>query len=276
MSSLNLWISAWKIHSSMALWATNIQIYTFLHFLGSLDFFGRKIPETPKGCIVKNSTQGGGLEVSCIPGKDGGLHQSFVLEVSDMSAPALPPGVTTMSDQGELPPPMYRVLGERPVFRLPNLEPYREYRFAVYAENAKGRSEPPALLPSVRIEAGDQPLQPEYGQENARRDSNNEQPFADGPSAQGSSNLTVIIISAAAVTVTLIVSIVAAASALACRRSTVAEDAVHRRGRRSSKPPDDFDLSEDGFGQGFHRRSAQYRASMYGECEDRITRMIEG
>ncbi|VEN64217.1 unnamed protein product [Callosobruchus maculatus] len=233
-------------------------------------------PETPKSCIVKNATQGGGLEVSCIAGKDGGLHQSFILEVSDVSAPLVPPGVTTMSDQGELPPPMYRVLGERPVFRLPNLEPFREYRFAVYAENAKGRSEPPAVLPSVRIEAGDQPLQPASSDGTARRDPSNELAFADGPAAQGSSNLTLIIVSAAAVAVTLIVSIIAAASILACRRTNAAEDAVRRRGRRSSKPPDEFDLSEDGFGEGFHRRSAQYRASMYGECEDRITRMIEG
>nr|CAI5855208.1 unnamed protein product [Callosobruchus analis] len=216
---------------------------------------------------VKNATQGGGLEVSCIAGKDGGLHQSFILEVSDVSAPLVPPGVTTMSDQGELPPPIYRVLGERPVFRLPNLEPFREYRFAVYAENAKGRSEPPAVLPSVRIEDGDQPPQPASADGSARRDPNSELPFADGPSPQGSGNLTLIIVSAAAVAVTLIVSIIAAASVLACRRSNAAEDTVRRRGRRSSKPPDEFDLSEDGFGEGFHRRSAHTEPACMGSVK---------
>lgn len=74
-------------------------------------------PESPRNCIVRNATQygindvddvgggegaKGGLEISCIAGKDGGLHQSFMLEVSDVSIPALPPGVTTLSDQGLL------------------------------------------------------------------------------------------------------------------------------------------------------------------------------
>lgn len=72
----------------------------------------------------------------------------------------------------------------------------------------------------------------------------------------------------------LIVSIVAVAAVIACRRPTAT--AVQRRPRRSSKPPDEFDLTEAGFGEGFHRRSAQYRASMYGECEERISRLVEG
>lgn len=50
---------------------------------------------------MRNASHGEGLEVSCIAGKDGGLHQSFVLEVSDVTMPSLPPGVTTLNDQGQ-------------------------------------------------------------------------------------------------------------------------------------------------------------------------------
>lgn len=53
---------------------------------------------------------------------------------------------------GEVPPPVYRVLGERPVFHLHSLQPGKQYQVAVYAENAKGRSNPPVILPNVRVE----------------------------------------------------------------------------------------------------------------------------
>lgn len=76
-----------------------------------------------------------------------------------------------------------------------------------------------------------------------------------------------------AVTAIILVTSIAIVVVVACRKP----EAVQKRtARRSSKPPEEFDLSEDGFGEGFHRRSAQYRASMYGECEERISRMIEG
>lgn len=86
-------------------------------------------------------------------------------------------------------------------------------------------------------------------------------------------NMTVIIVAAAVIVLILIFSIITVTSVLACRKPTVV---VRRRDRRSSKPPDEFDLSEAGFGEGFHRRSDLYRASMYGECEDRIQRILEG
>lgn len=82
--------------------------------------------------------------------------------------------------------------------------------------------------------------------------------------------------SLAAAAVVLIVSIISVAAILACRRPRGVTAVIRRRSRRSSKPPEEFELSDDGFGEGFHRRSAQYRASMYGECEERISRMIEG
>lgn len=53
---------------------------------------------------------------------------------------------------GEMPPPMYRVMGQRPVFHLHSLQPGKQYQVAVYAENAKGRSDPPMIIPNVRVE----------------------------------------------------------------------------------------------------------------------------
>lgn len=75
-----------------------------------------------------------------------------MLEVSDISIAAEPPSVTTLSDQGEHSLPLYRVLGETPVFRLHSLDPGREYQLVVYAVNAKGRSEPPVVLSKVKVE----------------------------------------------------------------------------------------------------------------------------
>ncbi|KAG5886152.1 hypothetical protein JTB14_018530 [Gonioctena quinquepunctata] len=249
---------------SLACWAANSvgrQRNPCLFFIVPAD-----VPESPKSCILRNASHGDGLEVSCIAGKDGGLHQSFVLEVSDTSLPASPPGVTTLSDQGDLPPPKYRVLGERPVFRLHSLEPGKEYQVFVYAENAKGKSNPPVVLPTVRVESNDP-----SGILKEVEDSITSKPSSE--SSTSGKNLTLIIVGLTVAAVFLILSIVAVATILACRRP---KEVVMRRCRRSSKPPEEFELSDDGFGEGFHRRSAQYRASMYGECEDRITRMIEG
>lgn len=53
---------------------------------------------------------------------------------------------------GDLAPPKYRVLGERPLFRLHNLQPGKDYQVSVYAENAKGKSYPPVILSNVRLD----------------------------------------------------------------------------------------------------------------------------
>lgn len=102
------------------------------------------------------------------------------------------------------------------------------------------------------------------------------EPSSDAPSSQYSptpnKNLTVII-AVGAVTGLILITSVIIVVVVVCRKP---EAVKKRTARRSSKPPEEFDLSEAGFGEGFHRRSAQYRASMYGECEERISRMIEG
>lgn len=92
------------------------------------------------------------MELVCEAGSDGGLEQSFVLEVSDNSIPIEPPGVTTLSDQGMHIEPLYRLLGETPRFRLHSLEPEREYQLLVYAVNAKGRSHPPVLMSNIKLQ----------------------------------------------------------------------------------------------------------------------------
>jgi hypothetical protein len=43
------------------------------------------------------------------------------------------------------------VFGAEPVFALSALEPGRDYELAVYAVNAKGRSDPPVIIPRVRV-----------------------------------------------------------------------------------------------------------------------------
>lgn len=87
----------------------------------------------------------------CSAGQDGGLQQSFVLEVTDVTIPNNPGSVTTLSDQGYRSPPLYRVLGDAPVFRLHSLKPGREYQLLVYAVNAKGRSTS-VVLSNIRVE----------------------------------------------------------------------------------------------------------------------------
>lgn len=211
-------------------------------------------PESPRNCLMRNASHGGGLEVSCLAGKDGGLQQSFVLEVEDLTLPLDPSVVATLSDQGDHSTPVYRVLGETPVFRLHSLEANREYQFVVYAVNAKGRSSPPVVLPNIRLEVPTDPKQ-ENGLSIGVYDTDKgNQPIT----------LTLLLVILAAIVMVLIIGIVAIASVLACRR----QPQVALRARRSSKPPEELELSEAGFNEGFHRRSAQYRASLYASESD--------
>lgn len=43
-----------------------------------------------------------------------------------------------------------RIQENVPQFKIPPLEPGREYHFQVYAVNAKGRSDPPYIIERVR------------------------------------------------------------------------------------------------------------------------------
>lgn len=46
--------------------------------------------------------------------------------------------------------PLVRIQENVPQFKIPPLEPGREYHFQVYAVNAKGRSDPPYIIERVR------------------------------------------------------------------------------------------------------------------------------
>jgi hypothetical protein len=47
--------------------------------------------------------------------------------------------------------PLVRIQENVPQFKIPPLEPGREYHFQVYAVNAKGRSDPPFIIERIRV-----------------------------------------------------------------------------------------------------------------------------
>lgn len=65
------------------------------------------------------------MEVSCLPGFDGGLPQTFVLEVKTNRPGRLSYNLTSKLE---------------PYFFLDNLEAGITFKFVIYAVNAKGRS----------------------------------------------------------------------------------------------------------------------------------------
>lgn len=95
-----------------------------------------------------------------------------------------------------------------------------------------------------------------------------------------SQSLTLLLVGLAALAALLIVCIVTAASVLACRHrpqqrtagAASPEVVLRRSGRKPRR--DDVEMSDAGFNEEFHRRSDQYRASMYGQEIDRQSRML--
>ncbi|XP_045461222.1 hemicentin-1 isoform X1 [Harmonia axyridis] len=226
-------------------------------------------PERPRNCIYTNATVGGTLKVTCRPGRDGGLPQSFVLEVKDVT-PFNPPssGVSTLSDQGEDAPPAFRFLGERPEFEIHSLQPGREYQVSVFAENARGRSTPYEIMPSIRVPLSD----------TAESVKNHELVQPNTSNQKVSTNLTPIYIVLSSCAVILVIVIITAVSILACRKPSTEVVVRRKNTRKPNNMTEDFELnSEAGFGSGFHRRSAQYRASMYGmdDVERRISNIVD-
>ncbi|KAK9880426.1 hypothetical protein WA026_011673 [Henosepilachna vigintioctopunctata] len=243
----------------------------------ALLLFARATPEKPRSCIYGDISKEGNVKVICVPGRDGGLPQTFILEVKEVAVPTVgvqPPGATTLSDQGEAEPILaYRVLGERPEFELRSLQPGREYLVSVYAENAKGRSPSQDVLPSIKMPAGHE--ENETGNLTLK--------IVQGSTKlvqNSATNLTPIYVVLTSCAVILVVVIITAVSILACRKPTTQVVRRPKSTRCVKSGPEDFEgNSEAGFGEGFHRRSAQYRASMYGpppeEVEMRISRMID-
>lgn len=83
-------------------------------------------------------------------GHDGGLEQRFILEVIDI--PLTHPSITTLSDEPEHREPVIVKQNNKPQFSLTDLQFGKEYQALVYAENAKGRSEPPIVLSHIKLE----------------------------------------------------------------------------------------------------------------------------
>lgn len=105
------------------------------------------------------------------------------------------------------------------MFRILNLKPRREYQAVVYAENARGRSDPPIVLPVFQVPGND------YLQEDQEFGSVSNIPANKPTTAQ---NLTIIIAVVSAAAILLIVSVVVAATVLACRRRTHSQRMLFR------------------------------------------------
>ena len=80
-------------------------------------------PNAPSDCAVLNQTTNL-LQVECQPGFDGGLDQIFLLEVIDVANKIILANVTS----------------PRPHFTITGLNPGRDFRLAIYAENTNGKS----------------------------------------------------------------------------------------------------------------------------------------
>ena len=77
-----------------------------------------------RDCLVHNQSSDSVL-ISCTPGYDGGLKQSFVLEVYERRKEQLIKNLTQDDDPG---------------FRLESLSPKTPYAFVIYSYNMKGKS----------------------------------------------------------------------------------------------------------------------------------------
>lgn len=82
-------------------------------------------PDAVLKCISTDSDVTS-FSINCIPGYDGGLHQSFILELFDNKMQNLLHVITDST---------------QPVFRLSNLQSGSDYIVKVFAINIKGKSD---------------------------------------------------------------------------------------------------------------------------------------
>lgn len=85
-----------------------------------------------QNCTLANQTESG-FQVECAEGFDGGLPQSFLMEVLELPSLRHRLNLTTHKTP--------------PYFIAKGLDPSVSYRIMVYAVNAKGRSEPMIIDP---------------------------------------------------------------------------------------------------------------------------------
>lgn len=89
-------------------------------------------PAQLQNCTVSNQSSDS-LEVDCVDGFDGGLPQSFFMEILELPTLRSRLNLTT-----------YRA---PPSFLAEGLDPGTSYRIMLYAVNAKGRSDPTVIDP---------------------------------------------------------------------------------------------------------------------------------
>ncbi|KAJ8981820.1 hypothetical protein NQ317_007406 [Molorchus minor] len=89
-------------------------------------------PSQLQNCTLNNQTSNS-LQVDCTEGFDGGLPQSFFMEVLELPSLRSKVNLTT-----------YRM---PPTFTANGLDPGASYRIMLYAVNAKGRSDPAFIDP---------------------------------------------------------------------------------------------------------------------------------
>ncbi|GFR11065.1 uncharacterized protein TNCT_562692 [Trichonephila clavata] len=94
-------------------------------------------PESVKSCTVSNQSVSF-LVVECEPGYDGGMRQSFHLEVYNSAVEHLQANVSSQ---------------ESPVFQVGNLPSATSFILVLYASNAKGRSNSVALMTNTLMPA---------------------------------------------------------------------------------------------------------------------------
>lgn len=244
-----------------------------------INFFP-EIPDPPRDCVFRNTCERC-IEIICEAGADGGLQQSFVLEVNEVAAPPERHlGSTTLSDQGAANLPLLRYQENEPVFRLDTLQPGREYQMLVYAVNAKGRSHPPVQISNIvlNVPADSVSSSGKTNYKNLRviiKKSNLTDNVAKetylGTATDHSILLLIGVLGLTSVLV--IIGVISAVSIVACKRSASQSQAKverrrHRRDRSDSsgdnKTEDNIELreaSEHGFGEGFQRRSIEWRES---------------
>lgn len=94
-------------------------------------------PATLRNCLVANQTTDS-LLVQCEQGYDGGLAQTFHLEVYESTNEHLTANISTV---------------EKPVFLVGDLEIATSYILVLYAANAKGRSNSVAIVAATLLPA---------------------------------------------------------------------------------------------------------------------------
>lgn len=99
-------------------------IFTYASLSNSYHIIPAGKPDAVSNCSILNQTFDS-LFVSCVEGFNGGLQQSFVIEIWDFHSQHVIRNLTN----------------HRPVFNVRGLEPGASYIVRVYAVNSKGRSE---------------------------------------------------------------------------------------------------------------------------------------